>query len=178
MVKEGKKRHLHQGLRDQLSNSSSAWRGVKAHLGWDSQVGPEALVVKRGEAKATVEKLVTKPDEVAESMVKQYEAKNEEVKKAIGQPATDYLDKVRRLTAGSCGKFNFKEVKEKDVREAIQKVDDKESFGVDLISYGCLKKLIDYVTKPLTEIINMSIRIAKYPRCWTTARVKPIWKGK
>ena len=90
----------------------------------------------------------------------------------------DYLAKVRRLTAGNCGKFNFKEVKEKDVREAIQKVDDKESFGVDLISYGCLKKLIDYVTKPLTEIINMSIRIAKYPRCWTTARVKPIWKGK
>ena len=178
LVKEGKKRHLHQGLRDQLSNSSSAWRGVKAHLGWDSQVGPKALGVKRGEAKATVEKLVTKPDEVAEAMVKQYEAKNEEVKEAIGHPAMDYLAKVRRLTAGNCGKFNFKEVKEKDVREAIQKVDDKESFGVDLISYGCLKKPIDYVTKPLTEIINMSIRIAKYPRCWTTARVKPIWKGK
>ena len=76
LVKEGKKRHLHQGLRDQLSNSSSAWRGVKAHLGWDSLAGPEALVVKRGEAKATVEKLVTKPGEVAEAMVNQYEVKN------------------------------------------------------------------------------------------------------
>ena len=70
------------------------------------------------------------------------------------------------------------EVTEKEVREAIQKVDDKESFGIDLISYGCLKKLIKYVTTPLTEIINLSIRMTKYPRCWTTARVKPIWKGK
>ena len=64
------------------------------------------------------------------------------------------------------------------MREAIKSVDDKESFGVDLISYGCLKKLINFVTQPLTKIINMSIRVAKYPRCWTTARVKPIWKGK
>ena len=177
LVKEGKKKYLHQGLQDQITNSSSAWRGIKAHLGWDSQVGPEALVVSRSEANTTVEKLVNKPSEVAEEMVRQYEAKNEEVKAAIGAPAMDYLSNLRRLTAGNCGKFDFKEVTEKEVRDAITRVDDKESFGVDLISYGCLKKLIDYVSQPLTDIINMSIRCAKYPRCWTTARVKPIWKG-
>ena len=38
-----------KGLKDQLSNSSSAWKDIKAHLGWDSQVGPEALIVKRSE---------------------------------------------------------------------------------------------------------------------------------
>ena len=164
LVKEGKKRHLHQGLQDQLSNSSSAWRGIKAHLGWDNQVGPEALIVKRSEGKTTTEKLVNKPEEVAEEMVRQYESKNEEVKKAIGEPALDYLGNVRRLTAGNCGRFEFCEVTEKEVKNAICKVDDKESFGVDLISYGCLKKLKDYVSAPLTEIINMSIRYAKYPR--------------
>ena len=178
LVKEGKKKYLQQGLNDQLSNSASAWRGIKAHLGWDSQVGPEALIIKITEGKSKLEKLVNKPSEVAEEMVKQYKAKNEEVKEAIGQPAADYLTRVRKLTAGNCGRFDFNEVTEKEVREAIQKVDDKESFGADNISYGCLKKLIQYVTKPLTEIINMSIKISKYPRCWKMARVKPIWKGK
>ena len=178
LVKDGKKKHLETGLYDQLSNSASAWRGIKSHLGWDTQVGPEALVVKRKEGKVNLEKLLNKPSEVAEEMVRQYEAKNEEVKEAIGPPVIDYLARLRRLTAGNCGKFDFIEVTEKDVKEAIKKVDDKESFGVDQISYGCLKKLIDYVTHPLTEIINMSIQIAKYPRCWTTARIKPIWKGK
>ena len=178
LVKDGKKKYLQQGLNDQLSNSASTWRGIKSHLGWDSQVGPEALIVKQKQGKDTVEKLVNKPSEVAEEMVRQYEAKNKEVKEAIGQPVSDYLARVRRLTAGSCGRFEFSEVTEKEVREAITKVDDKESFGSDHISYGCLKKLVDYVIKPLTEVINMSIQIAKYPRCWKTARVKPIWKGK
>ena len=177
LVKEGKKKHLHKGLNDQLRNSSSTWKGIKAHLGWDSQVGPEAQIVKKSKGESIVEKLVNKPCEVAEEMVLQYESKNEEVKNAIGQPNLDYLSRLRRLTAGSCGRFNFREVSEKEVREAIKKVDDKESFGVDLISYGCLKKLTDFVTPPLTKIINESIRIARYPRCWTTARVKPIWKG-
>ena len=112
-----------------------------------------------------MEKLINKPSEVAKEMVRQYEAKNEEVKAAIGEPVADYLSKVQRLTAGITGQFNFREGTEKEVREAIGKVDDKESFGVDLICYGCLKKLIDYVTVPLTEIIHLSIRIAKYPRC-------------
>ena len=147
-------------------------------MGWDSQVGPEALIIKKREGKEITEKLVNKPEEVAEEMVRQYESKNEEVKRAIGDTALDYLGNVQRLTAGNCGRFEFREVTEKEVKKAISKVDDKESFGVDLISYGCLKKLKDYISAPLTEIINMSIRYAKYPRCWTTARIKPIWKGK
>lgn len=108
LVREGKKKYLHQGLTDQLCNSASAWKGIKSHLGWDGQVGPEALVIKKKEGKEIVEKLVNKPRELAEEMVKQYEAKNNEVETAIGPP----------------------------------------------------------------------IRAAKYLRCWTTARVKPIWKGK
>ena len=75
MVNNGKKKYLQTGLNDHLSNSASTWRGVKAHLGWETQVGPEALVVKRKDDKASVEKLVTKPSKVAEVMVQQYESK-------------------------------------------------------------------------------------------------------
>ena len=49
----------------------------------DSQVGPEALIVKNSKGESIVEKLVNKPCEVAEEMVLQYESKNEEVKNAM-----------------------------------------------------------------------------------------------
>ena len=59
---------------------------------------------------------MTNSAEVAEEMVRQNEAKNEKVKEAIGQPVTDYLARLKRLTADSCGKFYFIEITEKDVR--------------------------------------------------------------
>ena len=121
--------------------------------------------------------LATEPTEVAEAMVKQYPGKNQEVRMAIGQPSGDYLERVRRLTAGNCGKFRIEKVTERQVKNMIKKVDKKGSFGIDLISYKDIKLLEKYITKPLTEQINLSIETKYYPTRWKTARVKPLWKG-
>jgi hypothetical protein len=123
-------------------------------------------------------KMATEPIGVAEAMVKQYMGKNLEVKQAIGKPSGDYLERVRRLTVGNCGKFTIEKVTEKQVRNMIRQVDKKGSFGIDLISYKDIKLLEKYVVKPLTELINLSIETGYYPRRWKTARVKPLWKGK
>lgn len=96
---------------------------------------------------------------------------------AIGQPSGDYLERVRRLTAGNCGKFRIEKVTERQVKNMIKKVDKKGSFGIDLISYKDIKLLEKYITKPLTEQINLSIETKYYPTRWKTARVKPLWKG-
>ena len=122
--------------------------------------------------------MATEPIGVAEAMVKQYMGKNLEVKQAIGKPSGDYLERVRRLTVGNCGKFTIEKVTEKQVRNMIRQVDKKGSFGIDLISYKDIKLLEKYVVKPLTELINLSIETGYYPRRWKTARVKPLWKGK
>ena len=98
-------------------------------MGWDTQVG----------------KLVNKSSEVAEEMVPQYKSKNEEVKEAIGQPVIDYLARLQRLTAGNCGRFDLLEVTEKEVREAIQKVDDKQLW-MSQEAYN--------VSRPLREAIK------------------------
>ena len=79
--------------------------------------------------------LATGPAELAEAMVKQYLGKNFEVRKSIGQPFGDYLERVRRLTAGNCGKFRIEKVTERQVRNMIKKVDKKGSFGIDLIRH-------------------------------------------
>ena len=111
-------------------------------------------------------------------MIKQYLGKNHEVRAAIGKPRGDYLERVRRMTAGNCSQFRVKKVTEKHVKNMIRNVANKSSFGIDLISYKDLKLLENYVARPLTELINLSIETRYYPTRWKTARVKPLWKGK
>ena len=107
--------------------------------------------------------LATEPKEVAEAMVKQYLGKNNEVREAIGEPRGNYLERVRRMTAGNCGRFKIHTVTETQVKNIIRKVDNKGSFGIDLISYKDIKLLEKYIVKPLTELINMSIQTRYYP---------------
>ena len=64
-----------------------------------------------------------------------------------------------------------------EVKKRIIKVDNKESFRHDKISYGFLKKISKWVAREVTEIINLSLELKKYPRGWKIARVKPHFKG-
>ena len=139
----------------------------------------EGVLPKLGEGWKWVKQIeiVTEPRDVAEAMVKQYFGKNQEVRTAIGQPNGDYLERVRRMTAGNCSTFKIEKVTEKQVMKIIRKVDNKGSFGVDLISYKDIKLLEKYVANPLIELINLSIETRYYPSRWKTARVKPLWKG-
>ena len=122
--------------------------------------------------------LATGLTELAEAMVKQYLGENYELRKAIGQPFGDYLERVQRLMAGNCGKFRIEKVTERQVRNMIKKVDNKGSFGIDLVSYKDIKLLENFLVKPLTELINLLIETKYYPPRWKTSRVKPLWIGK
>ena len=41
------------------------------------------------------------------------------------------------------------------------KVENKESFGHDKISYGFIKKMCRWISGELTEIINLSLEVRK-----------------
>ena len=170
MIRDGRKRYLEKRLQDAMATAATPYRGVAEYLGWDEVGAPESLQCG--------DKMETGAQEMADGLKDQYIRKIEEVKKALGEPAGDYLDRVRRLTVGNTGIFEFKEVLEEEVTMMIKQVDSKESFGPDLISYGDLKKLSKYVTKPLCELINASLKASFYPTLWKGARIKPVWKGK
>ena len=99
--------------------------------------------------------------------MKQYKKKEREVQLALGEAKSDYLEAV----------FTWKKVTQKEVEEKISEVDNKESFGEDGISYGFIKKMSAWISKELTEIMNLSLEIRVYPRRWRIARVKPLFKG-
>ena len=109
--------------------------------------------------------------------MEQYRRKEVEVETALGQAQGDYLAEGRRLTKGNQAVFRFKKVTKKEVEAQIRKVDNKESFGHDKISYGFLKKMLPCIAEEMKEIINLSLDIGKYPGRWKIARVKPMYKG-
>ena len=83
----------------------------------------------------------------------------------------------RTMTEGNKGIFNFRKVTAHEVKQQIQSVDNKESFGHDKILYGFLKKMSRWIVPEITEIINCSLELRKYPKSWKIARVKPLHKG-
>ena len=122
-------------------------------------------------------KVITRDQELAEAMLQQYEKKEKEVEEALGEARGDCLEASRRMTRGNKAIFNFRKVSVREVEKQIQKVDNKESFGHDKISYGFLKKMKRWIVVEITEIINLSLEVKRYPARWKIARVKPLHKG-
>ena len=122
-------------------------------------------------------KVLTKGQELAEAMLLQYVRKEEEVNIALGEANRDYLRAGMKMTKGNRGIFKFSKVTRKEVENQIKKVENKESFGHDKISYGFIKKMSKWISGELAEIINLSLEVKKYPKKWKIARVKPLFKG-
>ena len=62
------------------------------------------------------------------------------------------------------------------VREEIKKMDKNKAFGPDEISPELLKELEDFVTPPLTAIMNKSMESGTLPSDWKLATISPIYK--
>ena len=51
------------------------------------------------------------------------------------------------------------------------------TVGLDQISYQILKMLDIHIADALKSIINLSLKIRKYPTSWSTSVLKPLYKG-
>ena len=67
-------------------------------------------------------------------------------------------------------------VNEADVYKAIKRLKPKKSLGHDNIPAYVYKGLIDFLTPPLTHIINLSISKSKYVKIWEVTKVTPVPK--
>ena len=168
-IKTAKLEYLKKKMENLTKNSPDAWSSVNEYLGWKQPMTPTKLVQDG--------KVITKGPELAEAMLKQYQRKEEEVQQSLGEASGNYLAAGRKLTSGNKAVFGFSKGTKEQVQKQIQKVDNKESFGNDRISYGFLKKMSKWIAKELTEIMNLSLEVKCYPECWKVARVKPLFKG-
>ena len=72
-------------------------------------------------------------------------------------------------------KFKFRTVTEAEIKKIIKSLKSNSS-GHDDISASFIKIAVDHIKKPLTKIINDSLKHRKFPTNWKKAIVKPIPK--
>ena len=83
---------------------------------------------------------------------------------------TDYLNNPTEH------RFNFNVITESETLSIINKLKSKNSSGKDEISNNLLKSIKDEISKPLTIIINQSLRTGIIPDTLNIAKVKPLYK--
>ena len=75
-----------------------------------------------------------------------------------------------------CSSFKLRCVTKQDVDREISKLRSDMSTGVDQILVKFVKLAKDYISGPITNIINRWIVTSSFPKLWKTARVSPIPK--
>ena len=83
---------------------------------------------------------------------------------------TDYLNNPTEH------RFNFNTITESKVLSIINKLKSKNSSGKNEISNKLLKSIKDEIAKPLTIIINQSLKTGIFPDALKIAKVKPLYK--
>ena len=83
---------------------------------------------------------------------------------------TDYLNNPTEH------RFNFNTITESEVLSIINKLKSKNSSGKNEISNKLLKSIKDEIAKPLTIIINQSLKTGIFPDALKIAKVKPLYK--
>ena len=73
-------------------------------------------------------------------------------------------------------KFHLREIKEEDVMTIMKKQQPKLSTGIDQINNKIVKLCHKELAKPMTHIINTSIRTGKVPLIYKIARIIPLYK--
>ena len=80
------------------------------------------------------------------------------------------------LTNPTDARFQFEEVSVDTTTQLISKLKSKDTKGHDLISNNLLKAIKHEIVKPLTFIINQSLKTGTFPDRLKVARVRPLFK--
>ena len=80
------------------------------------------------------------------------------------------------LTDTTDFRFQFRQISELEVRSAIDNLENITSCGCDGISNKLLKLIKNEISKPITLIVNQSLKTGIFPKAFKIAKVKPIYK--
>ena len=85
------------------------------------------------------------------------------------------LPQVTLMDSSQC--FHIREVDKEKVGKIMNRLSNskaKDLFGLDT---AFIKKHSSILNEPITHLINLSIRAGRFPHCWKTAIITPIFKA-
>ncbi len=72
--------------------------------------------------------------------------------------------------------FDIPPIEEEFVLKQLKDLDTKKAVGMDGLSSKLLKLAAPAIASSVTKVINLSIKVGKFPTLWKLARVCPIFK--
>ena len=95
----------------------------------------------------------------------------------IALPLTNFAWKVGKLRVNKASRFRCQTVTEQDILEQLRKLKRKCATGVDNIPTCYLKDTPHVIAKPITFIINLSLKTGIFTNEFKMARIKPAYKS-
>lgn len=86
------------------------------------------------------------------------------------------VSQVCTTSALSMNTFFFYPVLREEIIQIVKTLKNKKSTGIDQVSVGILKAMVDVVAKPLADLINLSVNTGKFPSILKIASVIPVLK--
>ena len=153
---------------DHLSNDpTNLWRNVKGWMGWKNTGPPTQLFV---------EKMITKPREIASTMNSFFVTKVKNLQKKLPPRTGDPVRHLRSAMRNRRCTFKLKPVHPDEVRKLVLNLKNSKSTGLDNIDTRTIKLVIEEILPALTHVINLSITNQEFPEIYKQSKIIPLLK--
>ena len=119
---------------------------------------------------------LTNPTEIANAFNMHFANIGKNLASEIERNITNDSDFTQYLTAPSLTKCKFRCVTQAEIVQAINKLENKNSFGHDGISNKLLKFIKDEIISSLTLIVNQMITTGIFPDSFKKSKIIPLFK--
>ena len=155
-LRKDKKEYISKEL-DENKNEREKWDAVKNLIGWRKKKNTPTLI-------AHVGTVTTSPKGIAKVLNHHLLSKVATTVRNIPKTSTDPLKNYEKLMNDKNCNFKIQEVKEQEVKNIILKMKSSHSAGCDNIPSRVLKECLNSLYKPITKLINTSIKSSQYPK--------------
>jgi hypothetical protein len=168
VINTAKKRQINDEISKSENKNKAVWNIINKETGRVKKTNNSIRLVIGGIA-------LNKAKEVANGLNK-YFINNITNTKNLGLYQTD-PKKALSQTGLACPRSMFLfPVTETELKLIVDKLKNKTSSGLDEIPITVIKKCINYLIKPLTELINESLTTGHFPKLYKKGKIIPIYK--
>ena len=160
---------------EQNKDTKGTYNLLKYQAGWKTG-GPPVRFNMDGRS-------ITAPQMIAEVQIDYFQEKVNKLQRELPNNCEDPLEILTRAInrwerATNRPEFRLRQVTELEVLAALKELGNSSSSGLDTIDSTSLKALATYTYKPITYLVNLSIKNNEFAARWKLAKVIPIHKGK
>jgi hypothetical protein len=162
-IKYHKRYYFKKLIEDNRNNTKSLWRILTSVMKLNFSFN-----IEKPENEIDVEKIneyfVTEPQKVVDESLSSFSDSED------GEECLNNTSLVNN-------RFDFPEMSENDLQEVLHEIHNKNSCGNDIITNKMLKIITPLIVPHILALINLIIKTSKFPDCWKTSKVFPLFKG-